>query len=171
MDKLIGTMFILVGCAGMLMSWYERQKKRQRTMAAFIRLLSSWEYSLEREKTRLPEFLVQYTKREPQIADFLEELQGALEEKNCPTGAALWRKVLHAKRRSLDLDDALLEILLPASGAFFGNNRRESIQCAGACRMRLEDALSGARAELARKQRVYMPVGMLFGVLLIILLI
>lgn len=171
MDRLIGIALILAGCAGMLMSWYERQKKRQQTAAAFVQLLTSWEYSLEREKMRLPEFLGQYTDREPQMNDFLKELRCAIEERRCPTGAALWQETLCAKRQSLDLDEALWELLLPASGAFFGKHRRESIQCSCACRRRLEEQLARERAELTRKQKVYMPFGMLLGVLLIILLI
>lgn len=171
MDKLIGIVFILGGCAGMLMSWYERQRRRQRTRTAFAHLFSSWEYSLEREKMRLLEFLDQYAGQEPQVEEFLKALRDALKERRHPTGAALWREVLRANRQRLDLDDELWEILLPASNAFFGSSRRESIQCACACRVRIEERIEKERAELARKQRVYLPVGMLGGVMLIILLL
>ena len=169
MGKLIGTALILTGCMGFLVSWYDRHRRRQRTLEAFLRLLVSWESCLEREKMRLSDFLEHYVSHEPQMEEFLAQLGEAIAQRRCPTGEELWREALLCRRRVLELDEELLELLLPAGGAFFGRSRRESIQCAGAVRERIAARLSQERAEFAKKQKVYVPVGMLGGVLLVIL--
>ena len=45
------------------------------------------------------------------------------------------------------------------------------MQCAEATCRRIEEQLAEERREFVRRQKVYMPVGMLGGVLLVILLI
>lgn len=171
MGKLTGIALILCGCGGILVNWYERQKRRQRTAAVFIQLLVSWEYSLEREKMRLSDFLEQYTTGNTRMDAFLETLNRTLKTCSFPTGDVLWREVLEQYREDLDLSDTIWEFMCSASGAFFGSNRKESMQCAEATRRRIEEQLAEERREFVRRQKVYMPVGMLGGVLLVILLI
>lgn len=171
MDKLIGMLLILFGCAGMLYHWYERQRRRQRTIAAFFHLFTSWEYCLMCQKVRLKDFLAQYTGREPQIQVFLAGLLEAVETCRYPSGDELWRQALGSGQVMLDLDAELLELLLPAGEAFFGTNQRENIQCAHASGERLRERLAQERAQFSQKQKVYLPVGMLGGVLLVIFLL
>lgn len=171
MGKLTGMLCILLGCAGLLVSWYDRQRRRQRLQGAFVQLLTSWEYCLSRERLRLSDFLAQYAAQEPQMEAFLSALSDAVAGRLCPTGQELWRQVLLGQQRSMELDGVMLELLIPAGGAFFGRNSRECIQCARACRSRLEEELSRERTEFARKQKVYLPVGMLGGVLLVLFLL
>lgn len=171
MGKLTGIALILCGCGGILVNWYERQKQRQSTAAAFLQLLASWEYSLEREKMRLSDFLEQYTTGNERMDGFLETLNLTLKTCSFPTGDALWRAVLEQYRETLDMSDAIWEFMCSASGAFFGSNRKESMQCSEATRRRIEEQFAEERREFVRRQKVYMPVGMLGGVLLVILLI
>lgn len=171
MGKLIGTVLILLGCAGLLEGWRARQRRRQRTAAEFMRLLGGWGHSLQREKMRLLDFLTQFAGATPQMQAFLAQLCQAIAERRSPTGEELWRCALEENRRPLELDDALFELLLPAGGAFFGRCREENIQCALASRKRLEEQLADEQAEFKRKQKVYMPVGMLGGLLLVIYLL
>lgn len=171
MGKLTGIVLIICGCGGFLVNWYERQKKSQGAAAAFAQLLASWEYCLEREKMRLSDFLEQYTAGNDLLDDFLETLNRTMKTCSFPTGDALWREILKQYREDFDASDVIWELMISASGAFFGGNRRESMQCAKATRRRIEEQLMEERREFVRRQKVYMPVGMLGGVLLVILLI
>lgn len=171
MDKLTGTVLILTGCAGLLGCWYDRQKKRQRTVMAFVHLLSGWEYSLSCEKLRLSDFFARYKSPEPEVEKFLDSLLALVRARQCPTGGELWQMALSDARRSLDLDEALFEMLLAAGNAFFGADQRENIACARASAVRLKEWLLRERTQFAQKQKVYLPVGMLGGVLLVIFLL
>lgn len=59
---------------------------------------------------------------------------------------------------------------LPA-GAFYGESSAENLRCNEICRKRMEKFLAESRLEFFKKQRVYLPVGMLTGVVMIILLV
>ncbi|MCM1282497.1 MAG: stage III sporulation protein AB [Muribaculaceae bacterium] len=171
MGKLIGISLILGGCAGMLASWRCAQKKRQAQAVELIRLFAQWEYSLERERLRLYEFLEGYPCSQPQIHAFLGEFLSELRSKEYPSGAKMWRQLLKRNRSRLNLDRDIWELLWSADGAFFGTSSRESLRSAAACRNRMEECLKRQQTEFLKRQKVYMPVGMLAAVLLIILLI
>ena len=171
MGKLTGAALILVGCMGLVASWLRAQKGRQRVAAELIRILAVWEYSLEREKYRLIEFLEGCQSSETPVERLRTELIQALLTHSYESGAALWADVLENNRASLDLGEAMWELFSAADGVFFGTSSRESLRCAAVCRKHMEECLERERQEFRRKQRVYMPVGMLGGVLLIIWLI
>ena len=171
MGKLIGMVFILAGCGGILVSWCKKQRMRQAVIRELIRLLSRWEYSMEREKVRLFDFLEQYRAGEPLVREFLSEVLEKLRTRDCPSGAKVWGMSLSIMRGMIDFGEDVWDAVLSADGAFFGNSRQESLQCARVCRRRLEECLKQETLEFARRRKVYMPVGMLGGVLLIILFI
>ena len=61
--------------------------------------------------------------------------------------------------------------LVSAAGAFYGESSAENLRCNEICRKRMEKFLAESRLEFFKKQRVYLPVGMLTGVVMIILLV
>ena len=61
------------------------------------------------------------------------------------------------------------EILHQASDAFFGVNCDEALRNTRRSIQGLKEAQSREQGEFLQKQKVYMPVGMLGGILLIIL--
>lgn len=171
MGKLSGTALVLLGCAGLVASWAAAQKRRQAAAEELIRLLAAWAYSLERERVRLPEFLAGFVSRQEAVALFLGDLAEALAVRRERSGALLWRRVLEENRPRLDLGAEMWELFLSADGAFFGTSSRESLRCAEVCRRRMEECLERERAEHARRRKLYTPLGMLGGVLIILLLI
>lgn len=171
MGKLTGAVLILAGCMGLVASWLRAQRGRQRVAAELIRILALWEYSLEREKYRLIEFLECCGSSEAPVERLRTELIQALVGRSYTSGAALWADVLDKNRVSLDLSEPMWELLSAAEGAFFGTSSRESLRCSAVCRKHMEECLERERQEFRRKRKVYMPVGMLGGVFLIIWLI
>ena len=75
-----------------------------------------------------------------------------------------------AQKRTADRAGGL-EILTSAAGAFYGESSAENLRCNEICRKRMEKFLAESRLEFFKKQRVYLPVGMLTGVVMIILLV
>lgn len=171
MGRLFGSVLILAGCAGVLLGWREGERKRQAMMEECIRLFSQWSYSVKREHIRLLDFWRQYTPQQPQMGEFLEEVTQMLLRNCYPTGQEVWREVIYNRRKTLMLRGEALVVLQEAGDAFFGNNSMESLRCMEVCRERMEQCLAASREEFLKKQRVYMPSGMLGGMILIILLV
>lgn len=171
MGRLLGIIMILAGCAGCLLWWMENEKKRQAIMEECIRLFARWKYSLEREHIRLYDFLEQYEPRQTELGEILLEVKKMLRENCYPSGQMVWDKVLKEKSRILSLQGEAYVVLREAGDAFFGSSSAESLRCICVCMERMEKCLADVRSEFAKKRRVYMPVGMLGGVILVILLI
>ena len=101
----------------------------------------------------------------------LTELKNIL-EKNCySTGKKAWDRVLDKNRKSLLLGEETKQIFRNAGEAFFCESSRESMRISRVCIRRMEKILALKREELRRKCRVYLPAGMLLGVMIIILLL
>ena len=78
---------------------------------------------------------------------------------------------LQKHKRELQIGQEGWEILTSAAGAFYGESSAENLRCNEICRKRMEKFLAESRLEFFKKQRVYLPVGMLTGVVMIILLV
>lgn len=171
MERVMGTALILAGCAGCLLWWIENEKKRQAMMEECIRLFSQWKYALEREHIRLYDFLEQYEPRRAELGELLSEVKKQL-LKNCyPSGQLVWQTALQEKKCVLSLQGEAYIVLRDAGDAFFGNSSEESLRCIGVCTARMEKCLIYERDEFAKKRKVYMPAGMLGGLMLVIFLI
>lgn len=171
MGRIIGMVCILMGCAGALLNWYERKKRQQAFMGECIRLFSRWQYALLKEHMRLYDFIESYDGRWKEMDDLMQELERRLQQNCYPSGIVAWQQLLQEKRHILPLGEESFHIFSDAGDAFFGNSREEVLRCTEACRLRMEEALAAEKKETVRRWKVYMPVGMLGGVMLIILLI
>ena len=171
MGKITGMILIMAGCAGTLGYWYETKKKELSMMEECIRLFSHWQDALETEHMRLYDFLDTYPALTEEMPAMLKELKNML-EKNCyPTGRKAWDRVLEKNRKSLLLGEETKQIFRNAGEAFFCESSRESMRISRVCIRRMEKILALKREELRRKCRVYLPAGMLLGVMIIILLL
>ena len=171
MGKITGMILIMAGCAGTLGYWYETKKKELTMMEEVIRLFSNWQDALETEHMRLYDFLDTFSPRMPEIQNTLTDLKRLL-EKNCyPSGMTAWHQVLEKNRKSLFSGEEEKQILRSAGEAFFCESSRESIRISRVCIRRMEKVLMRKREELRKKCRVYLPAGMLLGMMLIILLL
>lgn len=171
MGRIIGMMCILAGCAGYVLSWYEKKKRQQAFMGECIRLFARWQYAVLKEHMRLYDFIDGYDKRSPEMEELLGQLKERLEQNCYPSGIRVWQELLREKCVILPSEGEAYHILSDAGDAFFGSSREEALRCIEACQNRMEEALAEEKRETQRKWKVYMPVGMLGGVILIILLI
>lgn len=169
--KLMGIICILVGCAGVLLSWQERKRRQQAFMGECIRLFARWKYAISREHMRLYDFLEEYECRVPEMEEFLRLLKARLMTNTFPSGNQVWQNLLMEKREVLPLGEEAYRIFLDAGDAFFGDSSEECLRCVKVCEEQMEETMAEEKRDMERKWKVYMPVGMLGGTILIILFI
>ena len=113
--------------------------------------------------------ILKHSGREEQA--FLDEVCVCMRNHQNPSGQKIWQDCLQKHKRELQIGQEGWEILTSAAGAFYGESSAENLRCNEICRKRMEKFLAESRLEFFKKQRVYLPVGMLTGVVMIILLV
>lgn len=171
MGKLTGSGLILAGCAALLMNWIENVRQRELCMKELVRMFCSWNYALETQRIRITDFLQQYPFEREELQKAMEEVRCILLTNTCPSGADIWREVLEKHKKSIGLPISAYEVLIQSEDGFFGTNSREASCCMTRCEAQMQQCIELERAKYREKRRVYLPVGMLTGVMLIILLI
>lgn len=171
MGRLLGTILILCGSAGCLFSWRENEKKKQAFMEECIRMFAQWNYALEKGHMRLYDYLEYYDTDWNEMRTLLSGLKNRLSQNCYASGKKAWQEVLVMHKKILPVKGEAYEILVSASDSFFGNSSMESQRCIKICKERMEEELVRYRKEYAGKKKVYMPLGMLLGLMLIIFLI
>jgi hypothetical protein len=169
--KLTGILLILLGCAGALLCWIEGEKRKQAMMEEWLRLFVRWEYALRSEHVRLYDFLENYETGQPELGAFLKEVCQRLRKNIYPTGQQVWLEVLEEHKKRLAPSADAYEIIVQAKNAFFCGSSTESLHTIRICRRRMEECIAAERTDQAGKRRIYVPAGMLGGVVLIILLV
>ena len=171
MRKLLGMLLMLVGWWMGLYRGTQAQRKRQAFMEACIRLFAGFAYAVEVGHVRLYDFLEGFETGQEQLSDFLADLKKLLQENQYAGGQAAWRAAMEKNCPVQEIRGEAREILMASAEAFFGTSSQESLRCIEVCRRRMEECLERERKEYRKKRRVYMPVGMLSGLMLVILLI
>lgn len=116
-------------------------------------------------------FLSFYETADASMQAFLDEVCVCMRSHQNPSGQKIWQDCLRKHKRELQIGQEGWEILTSAAGAFYGESSAENLRCNEICRKRMEKFLAESRLEFFKKQRVYLPVGMLTGVVMIILLV
>lgn len=171
MGKLVGGACVLIGFVILLACWMGRMKRNIRNMLAIVRFLQSWAYVLEVRQMRVAEFLETYPYDVPELEHVADEVQHDLLLHLYPTGQEVWQKVLERQKHTLGLPEDAFQVLLRAGEGFFGNNHRQTQQCITSCIRQMETVIGEEREHYLEKRKVYMPVGMLTGVMVVILLL
>ena len=171
MGKLVGGACVLIGFVILLACWMERMKRNIRNMLSIVRFLQSWAYVLEVRQMRIAEFLETYPYDVPELEHVADEVQHDLLLYIYPTGQEVWQKVLKRQKHTLGLPEDAFQVLLRAGEGFFGNNHRQTQQCITSCIRQMETVIGEEREHYLEKRKVYMPVGMLTGVMVVILLL
>ena len=171
MGKLAGSICILAGCLVLLLRWTESVRQRERLMREIIRFLRSWEYALETRLMRVLDFFASYPYAEGKLRTLTGTVREELLLHTYPAGQIVWQKALEESRAQMRLSEEAYRILLCAGDSFFGTNRMEAAQCVRACIRQMENTIEEERKSYREKRKVYMPVGMLTGVMIVILLL
>lgn len=169
MGKIVGIVFVLGGIAGSLFQWIEVQKEKQKHVEEFCLFLHKSIFMMESEKLRIIDYFAKSVLRDSQITNALQEVSKRLSQNIYPNPQMVWEEVL--KEQKWNLDDEIFSIILKSGEGFFGRNREENICFLKQQLEKLERQRIKCKEEDARERKVWIPVGMLSGVMLVILLL
>jgi hypothetical protein len=184
MLKLIGSAVIVAACAGILQSWRRDCILRIQEMEQLCDLYRSARWRMQTEHITMPSFFRQYASAlaekksgtsfaniagDSAVTEFADTFAGFLEERTYPTGELAWQEAVkcldwHLKREEMAL-------LVQSGSAFFGRDLSDNLKKLDGFEAQMKECHRRANAEFAEKNRVFTPVGLMLGVLLVIVLL
>ena len=169
MGKIVGIVLLLFGIAGGLYQWLELQKERQMRIEEFCLFLHKSMFRMQTEKIKVIEHFAKYRSKDTKINESLQEISKRLSENIYPDGQVVWEEVI--KEKVWDLDKEIMLMILKSGKGFFGRNREENISFLKKQLEELEKQQIKSKEKDAKERKVWVPVGMLSGVMVAILFI
>lgn len=171
MGKLIGILFIIGGIAGYLYSWQCKQKECRERVEDFILFLQKSVYIMESENIKVGQLFYNYQGKVDILNETLSEITRRLELNIYPKGESVWEEVFKEKEQNWDVDQETFGLIINAGNGFFGKNRAENICFLRKSIREIEEQEKKNRQKDAKERKLWIPVGMLGGIMLIILFI
>ena len=158
---------MLGGVAGSLFQWIEIQKERQKRIEEFCIFLHKTIFRMETEKIKMIDYFAKSMTGDAQITEALQEISKRLSKNIYPNPQVVWEEVL--KEYLQNLDEETFSIILKSGNGFFGRNREENISFLKKQLKELENQKRKNKEQDAKERKVWVPVGMLSGVMVVIL--
>ena len=171
MGKMIGMFGTLGGIAYILYLWVLEQKMQYHRMEEFIVFLQKTLFAMEEEKIRIAEYFRSYSCREKILEDTLKEIARRLDQRIYPNGELVWEQVFLEKKKEWNLNEETFEIILGLGRGFFGKKRGENVSFLQRGLRSLEEEQRKKKEKDAKERKVWIPVGMLGGIMLMIILV
>lgn len=169
MGKIIGIVFVLGGIAGVLFQWVQSQKEKQHRIEEFCVFLHKSIFMMESEKIKVIDYFAKSVTGDSRITETLHEIAKRLRMNIYPNPQLVWEDVL--KEQSWNLDEEIFSIILKSGNGFFGRNREENISFLKKQLEELEKQKRKNKEKDVKERKLWFPVGMLGGVMLVILLL
>lgn len=169
MGKVIGTLLLFVGIIGFLYDWLQRQKIRQKRIEAVLLFLQKSIFAIETENIKIIPHFLQYISEDEILNLTLRKVAHRLQQKIYPKGQSVWEEVLKEEEQNWDLDAETFEIIRSAGVGFFGQSRGENICFLQKSLKELELQNRKTKEKNTKERKVWIPVGMLSGVMIVIL--
>jgi hypothetical protein len=184
MLKLIGSAVVVAACAGILQSWRRDCILRIHEMEQLCDLYRSARQRMQTEHITMPSFFRQYasalaekksgtsvanTAGNSAVTEFAGTFAGFLEERAYPTGELAWQEAVRRTGWHLRREDR--QILEWSGGAFFGRNLSDNLKKLDGYEAQMKECCQRAKSDFAEKNRVFTPVSLLLGALLVIVLL
>lgn len=171
MGKLIGITLIIGGIAGYLHSWLSMQKERRERVKLFIVFLQRAVFLMEAENVKVGQLFRSHYDKESLLNETLSEIATRLEFNIYPKGESIWEEVFKEKEQNWDVDKDTFGLIINAGNGFFGKNKAENICFLQKSINELEEQEKKNREKDAKERKVWIPVGMLSGLMIVILFI
>ena len=169
MGKIVGIVLVFAGIAGGLYQWLEQQKERQKCIEEFCLFLHKSIFMMETEKIKVIDYFAKYSSRDSRITTVLREISKRLGKNIYPNPQSVWEEVL--REQNWNLGEETLSIIMKCGNGFFGRRREENICFLKKQLEQLEKQQIKNKEKDAKERKVWVPVGMLSGWMLVILLI
>ena len=171
MGKFLGTLCVLGGISGYLFHWQQEKKMSRERLHAFILFLQKTRYVMETENMKIGNLLQNYHTKEMVLKDTIQEIVARLRQNIYPNGPSLWEEVFREKEQNWNVDEETFGLMIYAGNGFFGKTKEENICFLQKSICKLEEQERNIREKDAKEKKVWIPVGMLSGMMLVILLI
>lgn len=171
MVKMLGITLIMSGISGYLYQWQSEQKKKREKITAFILFLQKTVFVMETENIRIAQLLNSYQTKEIVLKETLSEIERKLKLNVYPSGESVWEEVFKEKEQNWNVDSETFGLILVAGNGFFGRNREENICFLQKSIRELEQLEKKNKERDEKERKVWIPVGMLGGMMLVILFI
>ena len=169
MGKIVGAVFVLGGIAGGLFQWTLDQKAKEQRVEAFIRFFRKAIFSMETEKMKLVDLFAQYISKDWYLNEAFYEIAKRLASNMYPKGELVWESVLEEYRGKLALDREVYEVIIQAGTGFFGRNLEENKSFLEKSIQELERRQIEMNIKNTKERKVWIPVFMLSGVMVILI--
>jgi len=171
MGKLLGIIFVMGGVSGYLYCWQSEQRKREERIVAFILFLQRARYAMETENIKVGQLLEQVQVKEEVLRETLSEIAIRLRLNIYPNGPSVWEEVFKEKEQNWNVDEETFGLMIYAGNGFFGKNKGENICFLQKSIRELEERQRYNQIKATEEKKVWVPVGVLGGLMLVILLI
>lgn len=169
MGKVMGISFLFIGIIGYLYQWIQKQKIQQKRLEIFMVFLQKTIFAMETENIKIIPYFLQYQSEDEVISETLKEIAYRLQKNIYPKGQSAWEEVFGEKKQSWGLDHETYAIMVGVGNGFFGRNREENICFLQKSLKELEIQNRKIKEKNAKERTVWIPVGMLSGVMIVIL--
>lgn len=169
MGKIMGILFFFVGIIGYLYQWLQKQKIQQKRREDFIVFLQKSIFAMETENIKLIPYFLQYEGEEGIIHLTLTEIAHRLQQNMYAKGESVWEEVFKEKEENWNLDAETFGIIQSAGKGFFGRSRSENVSFLQKSLKELEMQHRKTKEKDVQERKVWIPVGMLSGVMVVIL--
>jgi len=169
--KLLGIICIMGGIAGYLHQWQCEQKKQRERVEEFLLFLRKTVFVMETENIKVAKLLENYQTQEVVLKHTLSQIAKRLSLNIYAKGESAWEEVFREEEQNWGLDKETFGLIINAGSGFFGRNRSENLSFLQKSIRELEEKEKKNREQDAKKRKVWVPVGMLGGLMLVILFI
>lgn len=171
MGKFLGVLCILGGISGYLFHWQQEKRMRRERLHAFILFLQKTRYAMDNENIKIGKLLQNYQTKELVLQDTLQEIAVRLSQNLYPNGPSLWEEVFREKEQNWNMDEETFGFMIYAGNGLFGKTKGENICFLQKSIYKLEEQERKIKEMDANEKKVWIPVGMLSGMMLVILFI
>lgn len=171
MGKIVGMFLILGGIASFLYHWVMEQKNRTRRLEEVLIFLQKSIVTMEEEKIRIIDYLESYRSRDNEFEESLKKVADQLRKNIYPNGQMVWELVFEEKAMTWNCNEELFGILLAIGNGLFGKTRNENLCFLRKSLKELEVQMEKGKEKDAQERKVWIPVGMLGGIMFMIILI
>ena len=175
MLKMLGALAIVAASAGFLSEWRKGCLLRISQMEEICALYQKARHEMEAERIHMPVFFERYAKadckKENALAKMTEKLEEFLNCRTYATGEEAWRQAFFCTEEKWYLQKEERELFINSGKAFFGRNLAENLQKLRLYEEQMQRCCQSAKAEYTEKNKVWTPVGLLMGVMLVVILI
>ena len=169
MGKLLGIVLVFCGVSGILYSWISTQKECQRRWEETLLFLQKMVFAIQTERSPILMFLEKYEARDEVLQRCIKEMLQRLSANIYPKGQVVLQDVFKEEEKDWNWDRECFEILLRAGEGMFGRSREENVSLLQKTIEELENERKKVKERDEKERKVWIPVSMLGGMMLVIL--